>query len=399
VTTTAGALSSTASDDPHKLRRRVLLIALFGTILRLALAEISQGTNDALIWEHLARRVGEVGLLETYRTDALMNHPPLPVLWARLAWAITGSGHPFSFVFKLPCIAADGAAVLLLAKIWTNTDSPGGGRRAARLACISMALNPVAILISGYHCNTDSIYAFLSLLGMYLLGAGRFFQAGAALAAAINIKLIPVLLVPAAISLCRTRRDIARLIAGLSIGVFPFIPLLLIPAARQHIFAYNPPVSEWGIAMILHAIFQVRSLSHSAHELMQLYLQVGRWIIPAAVVGLALVSISKRKWTAFQLGAMVFAMFLVLAPGFGPQYLVMIVPMLLAVTLTQSWIYALAAGTFLAMSYISRLVAYELPLRTLFPPNSPTPPGAIFGLMAWATLLYAFILIARKKKS
>src|SRR3712207_5550656 len=52
-------------------------------------------------------------------------------------------------------------------------------------------------------------------------------SAGLALAAAVNVKLIPVILIPGLLLSLRTRRDAWRFLAGLSVGVLPFVPVLL----------------------------------------------------------------------------------------------------------------------------------------------------------------------------
>src|SRR5438552_19200990 len=113
-----------------------------------------------------------------------MNHPPLPVLWAALALrAGGGSQHEMAVLIKLPAILADMLSIVLLARVWK-------ARGHSTAAAIAMELSPVAILISAYHCNTDSIYAFLSLLAMHFLARGRrYFFAGLVLGGAINIKL------------------------------------------------------------------------------------------------------------------------------------------------------------------------------------------------------------------
>src|SRR4029078_1390949 len=98
---------------------------------------------------------------------------------------------PFGFVFRLPAIAADGAACLILAKIWRKRS----GRASALplLAGVAMALNLDAILVSGFHGNTDNIYAMLVLLSVYLLADRRQpLSSGLARAAVTKLQLIPL---------------------------------------------------------------------------------------------------------------------------------------------------------------------------------------------------------------
>src|SRR5205814_9830382 len=110
----------------------------------------------------------------------------------------------FPYLFKLAPIAADAVTCWLLWRIW----HPRAGAIWAAAAAAIYAWNPVAILISAHHCNTDSIYAMLCLAAVYVIesrrgSVGAWFWGGLLLGAAINVKLIPVLLIPPLVILCR----------------------------------------------------------------------------------------------------------------------------------------------------------------------------------------------------
>lgn len=379
-------MTPVADADDSVPRANSLLIFCFivaGAALRLGLSAISLGTNDAVIWQKIASQIDTLGLIGAYRSQPLINHPPGPMIWS---WLSLRAGPWFTDVMKLPAIAADLAACALLARIWLNR----GQTRRATLAVAAMAFNPVAIIISAYHCNTDSLYAFLSLLAMYFIAdRQRFFAAGLALGAAINIKLTPVVLIPAALSFCRSWRQAVQLVGALAIASVPFMLLLALApdVLARNLLGYMPPVSQWGVGMLLHDVFTHPPFAHTAKAIMAWYLAAGRWAIIAAAVASGAASWWLKRWNAYELGLICYAMLLVLAPGFGWQYLVIVVPLLLAVSIAQSWIYAVLAGLFLLLSYWSRLVSYSLPLLTYFPPDTPTPPGATFGLLAWGLLL------------
>ncbi len=99
-----------------------------------------------------------------------------------------------------------------------NPASPRGPRRALGAAALyAWCLD--AILVSGYHCNTDPVYAFLCLLCVWLIAdKGWHFRGGLVLAAALNVKLTPVLLAAPLLLNCRDWRQAGRFIAGLSMG-------------------------------------------------------------------------------------------------------------------------------------------------------------------------------------
>jgi hypothetical protein len=383
---------SPASPSPQGIPIGVVIV--IAILLRLILAWISIGTNDANTWRRIGSETAQQGLINAYRTDSEINHPPISVVWSRFT-LIGRSPRNIALLMKLPAIAGDALSVWLLARIWMRR---GDAHRAA-LASIAMALSPIAILISGYHCNTDNLYAFLSLLAMYLITERQaFFLAGLALGAAINVKLIPVILIPGTYSLCRSWRDASHLTLGLAIWTLPFMPLLIAApdAVRNNMLNYAPPVSEWGIAMILHELWADPQLQRFAYNAMASYLTLGRWLILLCAAILSAASFRRRRWNGYEVAAISFAFLLVLAPGFGPQYTTIIVPLLLAISIPRAWIWGILAGLYVAFAYFSRLISSGIPMETAFVRNTPTPPGATFGLLAWGTLLETMLLMLLK---
>jgi len=367
-------------------------------IIRVGIAGVADGTNDALTWRFIAETISENGLIATYQSYERLNHPPLAALWSQLALQ---SGAWFTLVMKIPAIAGDALSVALLGMIWLERNDPA----RARAAMIAMALSPIAIIISGYHCNTDNLYAFFSLLSMYLLGTRRqFFAGGLALGAAINVKLIPVLLIPAAFSFCRSWGDFRRLSAALGLSAIPFLPLLLgaPDAVKSNMLSYVPPVSPWGIAHLIRDIGVHPSYAAAADQMLHTYRLLGQWLILGCVGALCLLHFRRPRWHGLELGTLVFALFLVLAPGFGTQYTTIIVPLLLGVSISRAWTYGVLAGLYSALMFGAYLVVdpsdpdrFRHPFLTLFPQSGPPPPAGEIGLLAWFILVLVMIDLLR----
>jgi hypothetical protein len=358
-----------------------IVLAMVG---RVGLAWYSIGSNDATTWLKFATGVDRRGLAEAYYRYPSLNHPPLPVLWSGMALRLAGSaGTSFYFIFKLPMILADAATCLVLALIWSRRRDAAHGWLAAAI----YATSPVAILVSAYHCNTDSLYVFFSLLGVYHATRRQMLLAGLALAAAINVKLVPVLLILPLASLCQSRSELRRLVLGLLAGVPPFMPVL-VESGRHFVrnaLGYTPYSDRWGIPFFLYELHEQRPSLRLAHDLMYFYSANGRWLILAAVMLLSFFSWRWRRWNASQLAAMSMAIFLVMAPGFGVQYTVAVLPPLVAVTLGTGLLYSLLAGLFILLVYGLNWTG-GVPLYSLF--DSPYPmPGPLFGLLAWWVLL------------
>lgn len=372
--------SETLEKKPAQLLSGRLLVAIVGGfLLRIVIASISQGSNDADTWEKFGHLVAENGLLNAYRLNDSLNHPPLPVLWARLS-ILAGEKATFAFAMKLPAIVADVFATLLLLRIWQSR----ADHRHARLAGIAMAFSPVAILVSAYHCNTDSVMAMFSLLAMHFIEThAGFFLVGLAIGAALNVKLIAILLIPIGYSFCRKGADIRKLTLGLALAAIPFLPLLTIPDIfARNLLQYAPPLCEWGVPYFLTEAKTHPPFERGAQFLLNNYIWIGRFAILFSAAGLGVASWTFRRWNAYQLGTLAYAFMLVLAPGFGVQYTVILVPLMLAVSIGKSWRYGACAGLYLLFVYAAFIQPKIWPLYSSF--YAPFPmPGPLFGLIAW----------------
>ncbi|MCS7034633.1 MAG: hypothetical protein NZ561_11680, partial [Phycisphaerae bacterium] len=190
-----------------------VVIVGVGLAIRLGLAAVTLGTNDVTTWRRFGFEVLHYGLAAAYQIDPELVHPPAPTLWATGAVLLSGtSERAFAFLMKLPAISADVVACWLLWRIgWRRRSgsAPGGSMMTGEQGTSSAAddrsapapakipprasgsggfcppvvlvalwaLNPLAILVSGYHGNTDNVYALLVLLAFDLLDRRRFLAA------------------------------------------------------------------------------------------------------------------------------------------------------------------------------------------------------------------------------
>ena len=390
-------ISGVENRKGGRLQRVWLALVVAGILARFTLAFISFGSNDAAAWRHFAEVISRDGLLDTYRTEGEFNHPPLPGYWAAAALGIAGQSGTvwadaiFTNVFKLPAILADCLGIYLLWRIWLPRVGPA---KAAGIAAL-FALSIDAIFVSGYHCNTDSIYVALCLLSLYLVEEkGCDFWSGFALGAAINVKIIPVLLVPAMILGYRERRRLARFAAGLMVWVIPFIlPLVLIGKPFvNHIFAYNSLLDRWGINFFLlfgHSGYFAGDTP--AQRLAVWYYFHGKYLIIAAILAWAVLDRLVGRWSRYESAIVTFSLFLILTPGFGVQYTVLAGLLLFAVRPLSGAIYGVVAGAFVAAAYWSNWTGSWpamsqwttlLPLRVAF-----------IGLATWLLLIVTTALL------
>lgn len=413
-----GATFPSENDAAQDRRNPRVLLMLAGLLIvaRLAVAAVSWGTNDAFTFYHFGQLVDRFGLIDAYRQDRELNHPPIPTLWTWAAYRMSGgasepsvvpqtSSQPtssgiierpavgtrwFSFVFKLPVILADAVTAWLLFRIWL----PRAGPYVAASAAAAWAGSPCAILVSGYHCNTDPIYAMLTLLAVDLMSERRqrFFLGGLALAAAINVKLVPVLLIPPLLLSCRNWREAARFIGGLSLGVLPFIPLIvqLGPRFYQNVLAYNSNLDRWGVSFLLMLAMPKGGTPAAANPPIGLYFANARYLILALIGVWSLIGFWLRRWSRYELAAVTLAIFLVITAGFGAQYAVIPLPLLFATRPRFAAAYGIVAGAFLAAAYYMTWDGGS-PLYSYF--KGPLPMrAAVIGFAAWG-MLVAFIVV------
>ena len=100
--------------------------------------------------------------------NVLMRLPYLPmqVYWMAFSeWLVRNVGMEFTFWFKLPAITADVLMVGLLRYFIVAGDNPAGLSKGLWL----YALNPITILVSGYHGQFDTIPLFFLMLSMLVL--------------------------------------------------------------------------------------------------------------------------------------------------------------------------------------------------------------------------------------
>ena len=334
----------------------VALIAA-GLGLRVLLAAGTLGTNDAALFWNFGHLVGGQGLFEAYRQHAELNHPPIPALWAAAAVRLTalagGDLHLFCVLFKLPMLLAEAGSIYLLWRIGSARAGASGDRRAGlRIAAVyAWALAP--ILVSGYHGNTDPVYAFLSLLAVYLLADRRRpLLAGLALGAAINVKLVPVVLIPPLLLSLRSWREAAAFVGGLAVCVLPFVPVFVAvgPDFYRNALAYNPKPDRWGPMLPLLWNREL-PLDPAVDRVVLFYQANGRYLILGLVAAWAVLARRSGARDAYELAAVPYALFLALAPGFGAQYTAIVAPLLVAARPRVGLAYATLAGLCLLVLY------------------------------------------------
>jgi len=360
------------------LSRRFWLAVLFaGAAARLWLWWISIGSNDATYWYRYGQSIVESGLAATYTNIQPFNHPPLMGLYAAQAWWWSDESlWRFAQLIKLPGLAGE---ALTLWALW---------RFAGPKASAVYAWLPAAILISGYHGNTDCLYAALVLVAVIAFDRQRYFLSGLLLAAALNVKLIPLVLLPLVLIGVPNRKALLGLTSGLALGVVPFVvPALAAgPAMYRNMVAYNSIPDNWGMVAILKSCMHIALPGRFAAAMIGAYLAAGRYAVLASVTAVALLSRFRGRLPMATQAALGAALFLLLTPGFGLQYVVFVAPLLCLVDVPAALRWGWVSGLFIGLVYWS----FRVPGTHLASFHTASfPVGAsVVGLAAWAILLH-----------
>jgi hypothetical protein len=373
------------SETPERTRRLLIAATAGGFLVRLALVAVSQGSNDIFTWEVFGRWITSRGLFDLYQNNPGFNHPPIPGYYSAAAAGLADRLHvPFPIVFKLPVVCCDAVVAYLLFKLGSRRGGLLTGWKGA--AAYAWALTP--ILVSSYHGNTDSVAAAAWLLSVYLaVEHGADFAAGLALAAAINVKLIPILGIPSAFAFYGSTKRAIRFLDGLALGLLPFLPVMISvgPAFYRNAVAYSSNVDLWGIPFIAQLLSGPAAFSKTGNTLWTLWLSSGKALIVLAVLASAAWSRWKPAIDPYALAALAPALFLALTPGFGVQYTQYLCPLLYAASLREGALYATSSGLFIGLVYFEFWTG-TFPLRSFHSSSFPMP-AAILGLVAWLLLI------------
>lgn len=380
--------SDTFTDKMSPLTSRgkfLIVVGGAGLAARILLSACSYGTNDTTSWEHFAAAIRAAGLSELYSKEALFNHPPLAALMAALLhWFSEIAMLPFPFMLRLPGILAELGSGYL---VWLILLRCGNLNHAAA-AFAAFGTSLVSILVSGYHGNTDCVYAFLGFLGAWALAEKRSFMLGGfLLGAAVNVKLIPVLLLPALFVSCPNLEAKKRFISGFLAAMLPFLVMLVFAGApfARNVFAYNSQRDFWGFQLFLLLFYgnfpDYRDLFMG---LADLYAAIGRYVVVAAIIIVCAMNSRRKNLDAFELCALCYALFAVFAPGFGGQYFVIFPAFLLTFSVKWALRISLLAG-------LVQLASYAAFMVSIFPLRSEHTATAgkftvLFAFFAWTAL-------------
>jgi dolichyl-phosphate-mannose-protein mannosyltransferase len=346
------------TDGPARGRRQarlaILLTALGFMLFKLWVAAHTIGTDDVHAWVAFAQGVADFGPIGLYGHPVFFlpyNHPPLAgYLLVAINWLVAHGVGSVPFLIRVPASVADVATALLVFELLT----PLRSLRQATWAGLLVAASPVTCIISGFHGNTDPVMVALTLASVHAL-TQRSSQrsaalAGAAFAAAISIKLVPVIVAPT-LALAAWFSGRRRFLA-FAAAFCAFIALTWAPVAlyRWHEFSQNVLGyrgvwrREWGLV-------QFAKWLHLPRPFIGFLTGAARFPILIIASGLPVLLLWRRRERLGAAVGLAFASFLLLSPAFGMQYLVWPLASAFLISFWLAAAYDLVASVFMIMVY------------------------------------------------
>ena len=297
-----------------------------GAALRIYLVVFTDGTQDVAIWERHARDVRDFGLIAYYHGDPSANHPPfISELESLLLRISDATDVPFRILLRAPFALVDLATTFLLLLLF-------GECRWRYLVAAAYWLNPLSIIFSSYHGNTDSAVAFFLVLCVWLLSKTNFVGAAIALGVSLWIKLPSVLAIPALVLFIPSWRKRFRflLIAGV-VALVTYIPAAVQDPAIiwKNVFGYRAQILHttagipvWGPRVLLFSVIAAPQSWPVAFRAPILFFLDNSWLI-ALAFALLLTWLRRTRQTASELCATIgtiYVIVLALSDGFSFQY-------------------------------------------------------------------------------
>jgi hypothetical protein len=363
--------------------KAVALVCVLALVVRLMVSAVSHGSNDINTWQRFALDVSHFGVLRTYVIEGKFNHPPLMGLYAAFVDKFTGSQLSFDFAFKLLPIFASTVTVFLVQRIG----------KLKLIWLLLFALNPADVLISAYHGNTDCVCVACSVASVFFADREEPWLSGLALGAAMNVKLIPVVLI-APLFLSLSFRQMWRFALALGLCALPFLPIFLGPWAefKRNAIDYNSSVAKWGVGLVVSTFDgRLQSIQMPAHDLT---VRVGKSLISGLSVAIGLLQWRYKMFTRAELCAIAYSCFLAFAPGFGVQYLVYPAAFLAASHARYGFRYIYLASGFAFLLYYGFWTG-TWPAFSFFHRNFDER-SVLFGFLAWLCLLGYLLSVGKR---
>ena len=319
--------------------RTVLVVAVVARLLVVVLARHHTPADVAVIF----RRTGELVRLGKDPATTLPRYqwnflPLMPYVHALEQM----TGLPWWFAGKICPVAADVGVAVLLFRLTHRTSTAW-----------QYALNPVPILVSAWHGQVEPTSLVLVLLAVLLLRREELLLAGLVFGAAIATKTWPLIFLPGLILLMswpqRCRFAVA-LVVPLILLFTSQVIWLHAPAraAAKVVIGYRSAFGNFGWSGVLHQL-GLAGIGYAGPNIDKLA------FIGSAVLGLCVLTLLTLCWRRVDglvMTGLILLVFYVVTGGFGIQYMLWCIPVLLMLRWREATLFLVSAEVFVVGTYV-----------------------------------------------
>src|SRR5258708_30932165 len=263
-------------------------------------------------------------------------------------------GFAFAFVIRVPASVADVVTQRLSFEMLRARRSLGQATAAALL----VACSPVLFMFPVFHGNTAPVFVMFTLLSAYLLTYRPWPEltwaapalAGVAFALALNVKLVPIVVLPTLLLLAARlgRRQLASFGVGSAVVMLPLWGPVVLgqwQPFHQDVLEYaGNSRRQWGLSEFAH-------LAHEPTSAITFLTGPGRFLALLFSALLPALLLYWRRDASLPAIGLSLALFLLLSPAFGTQYLAWPLAAAYLIDLGAATLYNLSAGALLAEVY------------------------------------------------
>jgi hypothetical protein len=255
-------------------------------------------------------------------------------------------GIPFRFMIRVPATLADIVTTGLVFELVRSRRS----LLQATVAGVMVAASPALIIVSGFHGNTDPVFIMLSFLCFYLLINGRSATvAGLVFAAAMSVKIVPIVTVPFLLLLVARsgRKRLYQFAAGGGVVfLILWVPVLVkrYTAFKTDVIGFNGYPGKWGLVEIFS------KLGASQHTITTLQ-NSGRTPFLVIAAALPVLLFWRRPAAAHEAFGLTFVLILLLSTATGGRYLVWAIAAAFLIDVWAAVVYNVAASVLLIKVY------------------------------------------------
>lgn len=316
-----------------------------------------------------------------------IDHPRFPPTWILVgaspaAWISTTLHIPFGILVKTPVIIADTMISLLLFHL-----SPARNINHKFYTGLLYAVNPISILVVGFHGQFDTIPILMTLLSIMFLQQKKLHLAGLVFGIGVAFKSFPLLVLPLLFIYYLKRYSLKeKMLFFLWCGAPTFLVLLPFmmmnfQSVMTNVFAYPGSPDHGWAAPIRGLYWLLHNAIYIPVPFMNVILQISKFLFLLAYCLFLRYYAGKRGRSIFLDVATVFCLFYFLFAGIASQYLLWSLPFSILWSMKHSVYYSL--GALLSMIgyyvfFLPRLLLWAVPFISISSNVEQTVRNTVF---------------------